>query len=313
MKKYIGILILLCLLAPSTFFAQADRDSTETVVKKIYVITTNSGGEFVGVILKQDAREVLIKTEDKGEVIIPKFEIKEMKELKQGEINAKGDYISEEVFATRYFLTTNGLPMEKGESYVLWNLFGPEIHFGVAKNFSLGIMTTWVGIPIVASAKYNIRISNGVNLGIGALAGSGTWAAPDFGFALPYGALTFGNRRTNLNLSAGYGMAFFDGETSGTTLYSLGGMTPITKKVSFIFDSMFFTYNRVRDNGYYNYNTNSYVYQEVVDQKIGGAFSPGIRIKMKHDAAFQFGFLGAFDDTQFFQVPIPMVGCFKKL
>ncbi|MDF1672450.1 MAG: hypothetical protein P1U41_03040 [Vicingaceae bacterium] len=296
MKKYIGILILLCVVAPNSLFSQADRDSSETVVKKIYVITTNSGGEFVGVILKEDAREVLIKTKDKGEVIIPKFEIRVMKELGAGELSSKGEFMSDNVFSTRYFFTTNGLPIKKGESYVLWNLYGPEVHFGVSKNLSLGIMTSWVGIPIVGSAKYSIKLGENLNLGVGLLAGTGSWAAPDFLVGLPYGALTFGNRRNNINFSGGYGMAAYDGYQGGVAVYSVGALARIGKKASFVLDSFFY----VEDN----FSNNSGIY---------GIIIPGIRLQTKYDAAFQFGFSGFYGEGQFIQVPIPMLGWFKKL
>lgn len=312
-NKYISIVFfVVCLFIGNSLLAQADRDTSKTISEKVFVVTTNSGGEFMGTIISQDEKEVLIETKDRGKVSIPKYEIREMKELKGGELNSKGNYVGEEVFSTRYFFTTNALPLEKGESYVLWNWFGPEIHFGAAKNLTLGCMTTWFGIPIVASMKYSISLSDNLNIGVGALAGTGSWAAPQFGFALPYGALTIGNRKTNLNLSAGYGAAFYDGNQSGTALYSLAFMTKISNKISFVFDSMFFTYDRVYTKSYYNSTINSYVYQDKLEHRFAGGFSPGIRFQTKHDAAFQFGFLGAFDQNQFAQVPFPMIGWFKK-
>ncbi len=140
---------LFFILNTKTSLAQADRDSTEVLSNKIVVITTNSGGEFVGIILFQDAKEVLIETKDRGKVSIPKYEIQKMREVSRGQLNANGEFISEDIFATRYFFTTNGLPLEKGESYMLYTILGPEIHFGVAKNLTIGIMTSWIGIPII--------------------------------------------------------------------------------------------------------------------------------------------------------------------
>jgi hypothetical protein len=314
LNKYISIVFfVVCLFIGNSLLAQADRDTSETTAKKIFVVTTNSGGEFIGVIISQNEKEVLIETKDRGRVSIPKYEVRELKELKDGELNSKGNYVGEQVFATRYFFTTNALPLEKGESYVLWNWFGPEIHFGAAKNLTLGCMTTWVGIPIVASLKYSIPLNENINIGAGAMLGTGSWAAPEFGFTLPYGALTIGNRKTNLNLSAGYGAAFYDGNQSGTALYSLAFMTKFSKKISFVFDSMFFTYNHEEDNGYYDNVTNTYIEKITIEKRFAGGFSPGIRIQIKHDSAFQFGFLGAFDQNQFAQVPFPMIGWFKKL
>ncbi len=294
------LLLIAFIFSANVSFAQADRDTTETKVKKIFVITTNSGGEFVGIIISQDDKEVLIETKDRGRVSIPKYEIREMKEVKGGEMTPGGVYIPEEIFATRYFLTTNGLPIEKGESYVLWNLFGPEIHFGVAKNFSIGGMTSWVGIPIVGSIKYSIKLGESTSIGVGTLLGTGSWAAPDFFIALPYAGLTFGGRRANINFMAGYGYAngFEDNsEGSGTALYSIGGLAKISKKASFVFDSIFvINQNSGSSNGVY------------------GLLIPGIRVQGKMDAAFQFGFAGFIaGDEGLVPAPIPMLGWFKKL
>lgn len=276
-------------------YCQADRDTLNSS-PKLVVITTNSGGQFMGTIVKQDAREILIETKDKGQIVIPKYEIKEMHELKAREINGRGEYIPEEIFATRYFITTNGLPLEKGENYVLWNLYGPEIHFGVADNFSLGLMTSWVGIPIIGSAKYTFNITEKVNFGLGTLAGFGSWAAPDFVVALPYGALTIGDRRSNINFSGGYGMAAYEDYSGGATLFSIGAIAKIGKNTSFVFDSFFY----VEDNA----GSNNGVY---------GIMIPGIRVQGRHDSAFQFGFSGLYGEGEFVPVPIPMLGWFKKI
>ncbi|MCB0401180.1 MAG: hypothetical protein KDD41_03795 [Flavobacteriales bacterium] len=291
----IVLIISLGLFGSSVVLGQADRGTLDTS-PQLFIITTNSGGQFIGTILKQDAREILIETKDKGQVVIPKYEVKDMHEIKAREVNGNGDYIPEEIFATRYFITTNGLPMEKGESYVLWNLYGPEIHFGVAKNFSLGLMTSWVGIPIVGSAKYTFNISEKVNFGLGTLAGFGSWAAPDFVVALPYGALTIGDRRSNINFSGGYGMAAYDGYSGGATLFSIGAIAKLGKNTSFVFDSFFY----VEDNA----GSSNGVY---------GILIPGVRVHGKNDGAFQFGFSGLYGEGQFVPVPVPMLGWFKKL
>jgi len=79
-------------------------------------------------------------TENLGKVAIPKHEIKKIREVRQGEIR-DGIFVGEEMFATRYFLTTNGLPIKKGDNYIQWNLLGPDFQFGLADNFGIGVMT----------------------------------------------------------------------------------------------------------------------------------------------------------------------------
>lgn len=271
---------------------QAQTDSVAT--KKIYVITTNDGGEFVGEILSEDAKEVLIKTKDKGEVAIPKYQIKTRKELESGDLNINGEYIPAEVFSTRYFITTNGLPIEKGESYVQWNLWGPDFEFGVAKNFSVGLMTSWLANPVIATAKYSIPLNKKTSLGVGTLLGTTTWIAPgSFVLALPFASLTNGDRKKNISFTAGYGAAVLDGFTSGKMLFSAAGMTKIGKKVSLVFDSF------------------------LVPPGANGdplaLLIPGLRIQTAEDKAFQFGFAGIYAGGEMVPLPIPFVQWYKKL
>jgi len=79
--------------------ANGQVDTTKTT-SKLYIITTNTGGEFIGKIISHDAKEILIETQDRGQVFIPKFEIKEIKELETGELSTSGGYIPEQIFAT---------------------------------------------------------------------------------------------------------------------------------------------------------------------------------------------------------------------
>jgi len=270
----------------------AQVDTTNSSTSEVYVITTYDGGEFVGRIISQDAKEVLMETTDRGQVSIPKYQIKKMTALKAGEMSASGAYVPEEVFATRYFISTNGLPIEKGESYALWNIFGPEFHFGVSENLSVGIMTSWFAIPIIGTVKYTIELGEKTNLGIGTLLGTGSWAVPDFGLALPFAALTYGGRRSNISVSGGYGAIWTNGNSNGSALFSIAGMSKVGKKVSLVFDSFI-----------------------VSSQNNGSGWAilvPGIRLQHRSDKAFQFGFGAFVIDGELIPAPIPMLQWFKK-
>lgn len=282
---------LFCVLMLSAAHAQTDTSKVKT-----YVVITNDGGEFIGEIISQDAKEVLIQTKDKGQVSIPKYQVKEIREIKDGDINTGGVYIPDEVFSTRYFLTTNGLPIKKGESYILWNLWGPDFQFGVADNLSIGVMTSWLAYPLVGTVKYSIPLSEKVNLGVGLLAGTSTWGSGEvyFGFVLPFGSVTLGDRKSNLTFSGGYGATTFYGSEGSEPLISVSGMTKVGKKVSLVFDSFIIPNTAKNNTG-------------------GGIIIPGIRLQTAEDKAFQFGFAGIFADGEALPVPIPFVQWFKKL
>ncbi|MBA7585367.1 hypothetical protein ES708_27342 [subsurface metagenome] len=291
-KSFI-IVALLALMFFSGNNAIAQVDTTKITSSKIYIITTYDGGEFIGKIILQDAKEVLIETKDRGQVSIPKYQIKEMKEVKSGEFSASGEYMPEQIFATRYFITTNGLPISKGESYLLLNLYGPEFQFGVGENFGVGIMTSWLGMPLIGTAKYSIELSEKTNLGIGTLLGTGSWAKPDFGLALPFAVLTFGDRRNNINFSGGYGAIWSNGDSEGNALFSIAGMAKVGKNISLVFDSFIMPNLGGNNTGF-------------------ALLIPGIRIQEKSNKAFQFGFAGLVVDGDLMPFPIPMIQWYKK-
>jgi hypothetical protein len=294
MKNCFALTIsLICIFLLSAGTALAQSDTAVKIAPKQYVITTNDGGEFMGIILSQDTREVLIETRDRGQVSIPKYQIREMREIKAGDLSATGDYVPAEVFSSRYFITTNGLPIEKKESYILWNLWGPDFEFGIQKNFGLGVMTSWFGTPIIGTIKYSFSPSPGVNVALGGLLGTGSWVDPSFGLALPYGALTLGDRKSNISVSAGYGAIFSDGESNGRFLMSVAGMTKVGKKVCLVFDSL--------------------MLPKTSDLDGGGVLIPGIRLQTESRKAFQFGFGAIYANGEFIPAPVPFVQWFRKL
>ncbi|MCB9246711.1 MAG: hypothetical protein H6606_09820 [Flavobacteriales bacterium] len=294
MKTRLTITLFISLLLCIFTLGSSNRAMAQTDTS-IYMIRTSDGQQFMGKILKQDAREVTILTEDRGELIIPKFQIKEMKVVKSGELNPKGDYIPEEAFATRYFLTTNGLPIQKGENYIEWNIFGPDAQFGVGENFGVGVMTSWIGIPIIGSIKYSFPLAERVHMGFGSLVGTGSWINPTFAGVLPYGVFTFGDRRDNFNISYGYAGITFDGDFEGRALLSFAGMTKVGKKVSLVFDSFIIPQ-----------------FMNDTDETFA-VFVPGLRFETKPQRAFQFGFGGVSAGGVAIPVPIPIVQWFWQL
>lgn len=328
---------LMLLLAISFLFSATAicQEATTQDSTKLFLVTKNDGIEFLGVILTSDAREVLIRTEKIGDVYVPKHEIKSIKE-----VNPKfySEFTGEELFATRYFITTNGLPIKKGENYIQWNVYGPDFQFGIADNFGVGVMTSWAAIPIIANAKYSIKLSEKTSMALGALAGTGSWALPDFGLALPFASFTFGNRRNNINFSAGYGAIFYKEENynpitntsydekfrEGRFLLSIAGMAKINSKFSLVFDTFISPFGQEHtrtvweDRGVYNEGKQEYVPNWVsttVKEKSPSLalILPGIRWQMDANKAFQFGFTGCYYDDEFVPFPIPMIQLYRKL
>ncbi len=290
--NYLILLIgfCICVLIPSALSAQDYADTTKTQDNRLYIIINTDGTEFIGKLISQDAREVLIQTEKLGRVYIPRHLISEMRELLPNEYK-NGEFVSDDSFATRYFLTTNGLPLKKGDSYVQWNLYGPDFQFSVSDDFGVGIMTSWIGMPIIGTAKYSFHLGKDFHLGLGTLVGTGSWIKPDLFFALPFGSATLGNRKSNITLSGGYGYGSANGDGSGEALVSIAGLAKVNNKISIVLDSFIVPSSRANL----------------------AVIVPGIRWSNKSDRAFQFGFAGLYFDGEVAPFPIPMVQWYRKL
>lgn len=322
----LALLIFCCLIfSAGQTMAQGVVFDVEKDTASVYRVIKNDGASYTGKILRSDSKEVLIRTTNLGDVSIPKHEIREIVLLpknKNGAIDLPG-----ELFATRYFITTNGLPLEKGESYIIWNLYGPDFQFGVSKDFSLGLMTTWLGVPIIASAKYSVSLGEGTSLGLGALLGTGSWALPQFGVALPYAVITLGDKQKNISLSGGYGAVYYRREvwniSSQTSTYerfvdgrflgSVAGMIKLARKFTFVFDSFIVPPGPLKTYTQYQYVNGAYVPYPVSSRAEGFAlFFPGVRWQLQENRAFQFGFAAIGIDDELSPFPFPMVQWFRK-
>ena len=273
--------------------ALSQTDTTLTKDTSTYRIIKTDGGELIGQIQSQDAREILLLTKDDRQIYIPQHAIKEIIKLKNSDFNNIGTFIGEDKFATRYFITTNGLPIKKGEHYVQWNLFGPDFQFGIGKDLGVGIMSSWIGVPIIGSIKKSWQIGDKSQFAIGGLVGTGSWIVPEFGGALPFATLSFGDRSKNIAFSGGYGAIWTGDGVSGRAISSIAGMAKISPKISLVFDSFVLLPNE--------------------NQTGGALFIPGIRWHQEEGKAIQFGFAGIIADGDIVPVTIPTIQWYRSL
>ncbi|MFK7921509.1 MAG: hypothetical protein AB8H47_06105 [Bacteroidia bacterium] len=278
--------IITVALSMSLGHAQSPESGPQDSSEQLMLVRTHDGVEFFGVVLSKDAREVLILTEAAEEIIIPRHEVESIEVLARGKM-VDGQFIGEDRFATRYFYSTNGLPMKKGEHYAMFNYYGPEVHFALNDHVSVGLMTTWLAAPIVASAKISIPVAENFHLGVGGLAGSMIWAGPENVGALGFASATIGDRQNNFTVSGGYAAigSFSDADNSAPMM-SVASMIKVSRRTTLVFDS--------------------FIFLEKGDQF--GLLIPGIRVSDRRQrGAFQFG-MGMLLNDDFYTniIPIPM-------
>jgi len=347
MKPFILILSFL-LYAGSIFAQEQAQDSTKK--SNPYVITKLNGAEYIGDLISDDGREVLIVTENLGKIYIPKSDIKSMVKVEQKKDIVYGEYRTAGPFTTRYAFTNNAHPIKKGENYTMINLYGPEVHFAVSNHFNIGIMSTWIASPLILAMKYNLKTKDSkLNFSVGTLLGTSGYINSFRGYGgLHWLSMTLGDRMNNITFSSGYGYiqsgrinniplegVYYTPNFDMTTgrkpitkgpLFSLAGILKVGAKASFVFDSMLLLYEKVTSNtkseelspGYNNglvFIEPSYKYTITNDTRLnaGLLIMPGMRFQSSEKKAFQFSLAGVsiFGQNNV-SFPFPMCSWFQK-
>ena len=182
-------------------FAEGDSLSS----KNFFLIIKNDGGEYIGEIISDDGREILVITKQVGKLYLNKSEIssiskveEKISSIKNGEFRASGP------FTTRYYFTNNALPIKRNENYGLIHVYGPEVHLSVANKTSVGVMASWIASPIALALKQQILSYKKFHFSIGSIMGSSGYINQGQTYGgLHWGTITLGDRSSNISFSAG--------------------------------------------------------------------------------------------------------------
>lgn len=307
MKK----LFVLMALALSVVASYAQPASGDAPAVR-YTFNLKNGSVYTGTIISDDGREMFVLTETVGKLYINKTELRNMVKIEEKKVVefednfiTGGRYLEDGPFTTRYNVTTNALPIKKGENYAMTNFHGAEVHFALTNRFNIGIMTTWIASPMAIAAKYSIPTKNPkVNFSVGTILMTSGYFNNFGGYGhLTFGNVTLGDRINNITLSGGY--FGFNGPNNNPLsgpIASLAGSFKLGPKANFIFDSMF---------GFVDYKK-QYLGSLDVSDFNGRAMmiSPGMRFQSTENFAWQFSLATVAADEIAF--PAPFLTLFKK-
>ena len=309
-------------------------------------VTLSNGKEYIGTVIKDDGREVYLMTESIGGVYLLKTDIKSMKPVESDKQIVQGEFRDSGPFTTRYAFTTNALSINKGENYAMLNLYGPEIHMAVTNRLSIGVMSSWIGSPLILAAKFTIPTKNpNLNFSIGNLAATSGYIQSFRGYGdLAFANVTLGNRMNNITLAGGYFMYRGGGLDNFTQamiitspdpypfdrdleqgqpkpvhgpMFSIGGIARIGAKASFVFDSMLgFFEHEVGEVQSTELVTGGYQHEVVMKTNNSSALfvMPGVRFQRDERKAFQFSLAGVVinDGDGPVSAPFPMCSWFSR-
>jgi hypothetical protein len=105
---------------------------------------------------------------------------------------------------SRYFFAPSAYNLKKGELYYNTVYFLlHDVQYGVSDNFSMGIGTSVIGIPIYLTPKVSFPIGKKSAVAIGDMLLFGTWGTNAMGNLL-YGSFSTGGDKGNITLGAGH-------------------------------------------------------------------------------------------------------------
>jgi hypothetical protein len=220
------------------------------------------------------------------------------------------EHQDENPFSTRYSFTTSALPMKKGTKYATLNLLGPEVHFAISDNFRFGVLSSWIGAPLMLTLRYSFKTnSEKLNFSIGTLLGTTSYLNKFKGvIGMPYVNATFGDSKNNVTISTGYfylnSKLEFGDVFSIPVIFvpeiSIAGIVKLTPKTSFIYDGMFGNYDFLY--GFSNFFPHLMV-------------MPGVRFQPNLNNAFQVSLTEVFSfrySSVMALIPIPSFSWFFK-
>lgn len=251
MKKHFYLLVLV-LLGTWLFHPAYAQDGTPTpTTARQSVIHMKDGSTLRGQVIAETNDEVVVRTDNLGEVRLSRDKIDRLEELTDGYYR-NGQYWFPNPHSTRYFFAPSALTLKKGEgyyqnTYVFVNsaVMGVTDHFTMGAGFVLNpTFRDWQVFFI--TPKVSFPSQGPVTLGAG-LIGVGIFnRAYNYDYqtntttskinldlaGIAYGNVTLGNSEQNATL--GLGWAFANEEFASSPILNFNYMTRVGRKVGLV-------------------------------------------------------------------------------
>ncbi len=222
----------------SNFKNDYEKENTS----QVYAVNLNEGSIVLGRITFFKLQEIILKSEIFGEISIDTKDIVQIKKIdsKHEEIS----FLGQNPHYSRYFYAPSAIPLDKGEGYFqniylifLSGNYAVSNHSTIGAGFSImpGVAITEQIFFVNAKVAYPVSDkfylgAGGLYFGMGAVGGS---------IGIAYGVGTYGGYNHNLTLGVGYG--YTDDKLMETPVFTLCGMTRISKRISLMTENWFIT------------------------------------------------------------------------
>ena len=178
-------------------FSQNDQN-------KLFFVITKDGTENIGNVLSENETSVTLRSKNQEIIVIPKTDIKLFEPVTEDNFY-KGKYIHPNLFANRYIIGSSAIGPGKNK-FFFKSVYGlaETLDYGITDEYSVGLSTSIVGVPVLLNGQANYKITDGLYLGGTATGGWLSWAGDSVFFGYGGIRLTKGTRSNNYTIGGGY-------------------------------------------------------------------------------------------------------------
>ncbi len=226
-----SLLIVFLFIPVNSLSAQ---ESTTTAKGKLVRIDTKDGQTFKGVIEKQTAESLTLKTSDGLILTIPGANIEQLEEISEQEISGKYGY--KDPNDTRLFFAPTARTLKQGHGYFSdYELFFPSFGVGAFDFLSIGggiSIFPGVGAQLYYIApKVRVLHLNKLDVAVGTLYMNAT-SNSGFGGGIAWGLATYGTSDLAATVGAGWG---YSGESfADKPVILLGGEARVSQSIKLL-------------------------------------------------------------------------------
>lgn len=230
------LVVLLLALVPA---ARAQDAASATALVRVELV---DGSVFVGTVVRESEREVVLRTEAGAEVTIPVSQIRRRGPF-AGRVR-EGRIVSDDPNRTRLLFSPTARPLGRGQGYLaVYELVVPFVAVGVSDAISLSGGTilapgafgrVWYVAPKVTLVdRPDLAVALG-GVGLGVFIGDVfEHEGDDWGTAgIGYGLVTYGGPERSL--TGGVGFVFAEGGFESGALFMLGGEVQVSNSIKLL-------------------------------------------------------------------------------
>jgi len=237
--------MLVAVLAPSVLGQDRPAPPTSQVAADTAVVRVDltDGSSFFGVVLREDAQTLVLRTTGGAEVTVPRDQIRRITEV---EGRVVGDrFVTLDPNRTRLLFSPTARALGAGDGYIaVYELVLPFLAYGITDAVSIAGGTVFFpgafGRVWYIAPKVTLLERPDLAVAIGGV-GLGVFLDDDSATAgIGYGIVTYGTPERSV--TGGFGFSFAEGELATGVIVTLGGELQVSNRMKLLSENYLVPY-----------------------------------------------------------------------